>query len=183
MKKLLPVLGLLICVSSLQAQKLIVRNGHIWFYSQAPLEDIEAHNHQVTSVIDMASGNMAFAVLMKAFQFEKALMQEHFNEKYIESDKYPKASFKGSISNFKELDLSKDGTYDVKVIGELSIHGVSKEVQADGKLIISEGKLSATSTFPLRVADYEIKIPAVVRDNIAKIVDVHLEMDYGAMEK
>jgi hypothetical protein len=166
-------------ITTVHAQgKYFTRNGYIKFYSHAPLEDIEAHNRQVTSFLDTETGEFAFSVLMKSFQFEKALMQEHFNENYVESDKYPKSTFKGKIVNPEEVDLTKDGVYNVKVDGDLTIHGVTNKVSHDGTIEVKSGKITAKSKFPVAVADYNISIPAVVRDNIAKEVEVTVDMTY-----
>ena len=164
-------------VSNIEAQKLFTRTGHISFSSEAPLETIEASNHKVTCVLDGATGKMEFAVLIKAFQFEKALMQEHFNENYMESDKFPKAKFKGAISNMNEVDLTKDGVYKVTVNGELTIHGISQTVTTIGQLKVENGQLKATANFSVLVADHKIEIPAVVRDNIAKEVEIKVSID------
>jgi len=180
-KKIVFLIVALMGLAQVYAQKYMTRNGHIWFYSHAPLEDIEAHNNQVSSIIDLSTGNVAFSLLMKAFQFEKALMQEHFNEKYVHSDKFPKATFKGKIVNLDGIDATKEGEYPAKVKGELSIHGVTKEVEVEGKITFKDGKMLVNATFPVAVADYDIKIPAVVADNIAKVVDVHVEMSYDPM--
>ena len=126
---------------------------------------------------------MEFAVLIKAFQFEKALMQEHFNENYMESDKYPKAIFKGAIVDASTVDFSKDGDYPVKVKGKLTIHGVTNEVETDGTIDVKDGKISASSNFEIAVADYKIKIPSVVKDNIAKTVQIVVDMNYELFKK
>ena len=164
------------------AQKHFTREGNIAFYSEAPLEKIEAHNNSATSVVDLGSGRMEFAVLIKAFQFEKALMQEHFNENYMESDDYPKSTFKGQIQNLEEIDFSKDGTYDATVNGQLTIHGVTKDVESKGTFTVKDGQISAIASFTVLVADYDIKIPAVVKDNIAKEVRIDVGMDYAKLE-
>jgi hypothetical protein len=173
----------LLFTNGLYAQKYFTRSGTITFTSEAPLEKIEAVNQKATSIMDIASGKMEFAVLIKAFQFEKALMQEHFNENYLESDKYPKAIFKGQIDNISSVDFSKDGTYPVKVSGDLTIHGVTKPVQSTGTLSIKDGKINGASTFEVAVADYEIKIPNIVKDNIAKTVEIIVAVDYELFEK
>ncbi|MDX2248046.1 MAG: YceI family protein [Bacteroidia bacterium] len=172
------VIALLASLSQLQAQKFMTRTGHIKFYSHTAVEDIEANNHQVTSVLDTGTGDLVFAVLMKSFQFEKALMQEHFNEKYVESEKFPKSTFKGKITNLSEINFAKNGSYKTKVEGVLTIHGIAKEIVTEGTLVVEEGKISANAKFPVTVADYEIKIPAVVKDNIAKEMEVTVEMNY-----
>lgn len=164
---------------SVNAQKYFTREGKIDFYSDAPMEKIEASNNTVTCVVDAESGKMEFAVLIKAFQFEKALMQEHFNENYMESSKFPKATFKGQINNLAAINFSKDGEYPAKISGELTIHGVAQPVETEGTFTVKDGKIAAVSTFEIAVADYKIEIPAVVRDNIAKMVridvDLHLQ--------
>lgn len=169
--------------SGLQAQKFFTKTGTITFSSETPMEKIEAKNQQVISIIDTEDGTMAFNVLMKGFNFEKALMQEHFNEKYVESDKYPKATFKGKITNFDEVDLSTSGEYAVKVSGEMNLHGESQQVTADGTLTVSDGKIIGVSTFELVLADYAIKIPNVVKDNIAESVTIVVDSAYEPYKK
>ncbi len=163
--------------SQIYAQKYFVRDGKISFYSDTSMEKIEAHNQNATSVIDAESGKMEFAVLIKAFQFEKALMQEHFNENYMESSQFPKAKFKGEIRNLSAINFSVDGTYTADIIGTLTIHGVSNAIETQGTLVVSDGQLSAESDFVVSVADYGIKIPAVVRENIAKEVKIVVDID------
>jgi polyisoprenoid-binding protein YceI len=165
------------------AQKYFTREGKITFFSEAPMEKIEAHNNSATSVIDVESARMEFAVLIKAFQFEKALMQEHFNENYMESSKFPKAVFKGEITNMDAIDLSKDGSYDAEVKGKMTIHGVTKEVSTTGTFVVKNGTISAQSSFEIAVADYDIEIPAVVKDNIAKIVRIDVDVDYEKLDR
>lgn len=142
------------------------------------MEKIEAHNNSATSVIDLASGKMEFAVLIKAFQFKKALMQEHFNENYMESSKYPKAVFKGHITNLKDIGFGTEGTYAANVAGDITIHGVTKSIEATGQFVVNDGIIAATSSFELTVADFDIEIPALVRDKIAKTVAVTFKGDY-----
>lgn len=183
MKKLLVVVVLAtLFIPQIQAQKYFTRNGNISFSSDAPLEKIEAVNKSVTSVVDTESGKIEFAVLIKAFQFEKALMQEHFNENYMESGKFPKAVFKGQIENIEDIDFSKDGTYAARVGGQMTIHGVTKEEKMEGTFEIKEGKIGATSQFILIVADYGIEVPKVVRDNIAKEVEVKVNLKYQSLK-
>ncbi len=160
------------------AQKYFTRDGKISFYSEAPMEKIEAHNNSVTSVIDFDTGNLEFAVLIKAFQFEKALMQEHFNENYMESSKFPKATFKGQIEDYEPGTLLTDGEHAVTVAGELTMHGVSREVNVEGIFQVQGKQVSASASFDQEVADYDIEIPALVRDKIAKTVTITVNLDY-----
>ena len=165
------------------AQKYFTRDGTISFSASSPLEKIEATSRGATAVIDAASGAVEFAVLIKGFIFEKALMQEHFNENYMESDKFPKALFKGEVLNLDKVNLEKDGEYPVKVKGSLTIHGVTNEIESPGKFIVKDGNITASSSFTVEVADYDIQIPAVVRDNIAKEVRIDIEAGLQELKK
>jgi len=172
MKKLIPVI-ILCCAVNMQAQeKFYTKSGTVSIFSKAPLEDIEAHNKALTCVLDSKTGNIQFAILMKGFEFEKALMQEHFNENYVESHKYPKAEFRGSIVNNAAIDYSKDGTYDVTVKGQLTIHGVTNETTAQGKVMVKSGKPETSSTFNILLSDYKIEIPRIVKENISNTVKI-----------
>lgn len=162
-------------------QKYFSKNAKISFHSDAPLEKIEATTSTASTVLDASTGNMEWAVLIQGFQFEKALMQEHFNENYMESTKFPKAKFKGKIDNLSAVDFKKDGSYNVKVSGQMEIHGVTKPVNASGVINVKGGNISADSKFSVAVAEYGIEIPKVVADNIAKTVDINVHADYQAM--
>ncbi|MBN1186237.1 MAG: YceI family protein [Bacteroidales bacterium] len=177
--KILLILAILAISYNSFAQKLIAKNGHIWFYSHTPVEDIEAHNRQVVSILDPATGEIQFSLLVKSFEFEKKLMEEHFNENYMESDEYPKSSFKGQIANIDEIDLGKDGSYKATINGQLTIHGVTKEITTEGKLDVKGKSVSATSKFAVSPSDYDIDIPNVVEDKIAKEIEVNVNVVYS----
>ena len=155
-------------------QNYTTKTGFIGFYSKTPFEDIQGENNQVYAVLDPASHHMAFAVLLKGFIFPKELMQVHFNENYVESDKFPKATFSGTCTG--DMDLSKDGIYQVVVKGDLSLHGVTKPLETTGQLEVKNGKISGSSTFKIKPEDYQITIPNVVRDKIAKEFDVKVQI-------
>lgn len=159
-------------VQVMSAQKYFTKTGHISFYSDTPLEKIEGHNKSSNCVLDVATGKLEVATLVKGFQFEKALMQEHFNENYMESDKFPKAVFKGQIDNYSKLDISKNGKVTVKVSGDLTMHGVTKKVATDAVVSINSGKIIADANFNVLLADFNIKIPALVKDQIAKSLKI-----------
>ncbi len=184
MKRIAAVLFLsTLAITGVQAQKYITKNGHIRFFSSTPVEDIEAHNRQVNSALDQQSGEFVFRVLIKSFQFEKALMQEHFNENYMESDKYPNASFSGTVVNIKDVDFEKNGVYPVTVEGDLTIRGITKKISERGILEVIDGKVSGKSTFNVLLADYGIKVPAAVTNNIARSIQVDVDVLLSKLEK
>ena len=173
---------LLFTIAPIYAQKYFSKTAQVSFFSSTPIENIEAVNKKGTTVLDLATGNLEFSVLIKAFQFEKALMQEHFNENYMESDKFPKANFKGQIANVGSLKLNSSDRQKVNVKGELTIHGVTKPVEMSAFLTLKDGKWLAESEFSVKVADYDIKIPAVVKDNIAKEIEVKVNANLEALK-
>jgi polyisoprenoid-binding protein YceI len=154
------------------------KTGQISFYSHTAIEDIKANNDQVTSFLDISTGEIVFSVLIRSFQFPKPLMQEHFNENYMESEKFPKASFDGKITNLSSVDFNNPAKYPVKVSGKLTIHGVTKELETTGELSVDKDKLAAVSVFSISPEEYNIKIPAVVRQNIAESLKVTVQMNY-----
>jgi polyisoprenoid-binding protein YceI len=181
MKNILIFSTLLLISTSLSAQKYMTRNGYIGFFSTTPMEDIKADNNQVASVLDASNGELVFQVLIKSFHFDRALMEEHFNENYMESEVYPKASFKGEIDNFSEVDFKKYGVYNVKVSGEMTLHGVTKEIKVDGTLTVSTEGVEASSQFLIDPENYKIEIPGVVKEKIAKNIEVSVKMKYNAL--
>ncbi len=160
------------------AQKLSTRTGYVKFFSEAPVENIEAVNKQVSSIINAENGEFAFLVPIKGFQFEKALMQEHFNENYMESSEFPNATFKGTISNFAELDLSEDGTYKATFTGVMTVHGVDKKMTETATIIVKDGKVSLASEFKIKPEDYGVVIPAGKKDNISSVIEVTVKISY-----
>lgn len=144
------------------------------------MEDIKADNNQVLSIIDASSGKMAISILMKSFMFKKALMQEHFNENYVESDKYPKATFKGSILGFDTIVSTKSKA---KVTGTLTIHGVSKEITIEVNFAKSKEAINVDGEFIVNLADFNIKIPAVVSKNIQENIKVSFNLNHKPYNK
>lgn len=159
------------------AQKFYTKTGKVNFYSKAPLEEIEAKNKTAMAVLDSKSGAVQFAVQMKGFEFQKQLMQQHFNENYVESNKYPQAEFKGTITNNADIKYSKNGTYTAKVKGKLTIHGVTKDVESIGTIKINGRKIDALSTFNVLISDYNIKIPAIVKDKVSDNIKITVDCD------
>ena len=151
------------------------RSGTISFYSSAILEDIEAINDQVTCVLDLETGEVAFRVPIRGFTFKNALMQEHFNENYLESEKFPNAAFKGKIDGLDSIKLSND-PQEVTLTGTMTIHGISLEIREKGTIILSDGMIRGDAQFHIEVADYGIVVPKIVRNNIAKSVDITVSL-------
>lgn len=144
--------------------------GVISFFSKAPLEDIEGINKKVTMVLKTTTNDIQFGVTMLNFKFSKPLMEEHFNENYVESDKYPICTFKGKIN--ETIDYTKDGEYKVTAKGTMDLHGVAKEVEIPGTLTVKGGNILMNSKFKIKVADYKIKVPSMYVQNIAEEVEV-----------
>ncbi len=170
MKILLILLMLFASGGHIYAQTYFTRNGYIGFFSKTPLEDIKAENNQVYAIIDIAKKNLAFTCLVKGFLFRKQLMQQHFNENYIESDKYPKASFSGSYTG--NVVAEKEGKYDVQVSGNLTLHGVTQQINAPATIEVTGGNLTGNCRLKLIPGDFNITIPGLVKDKIAKEIDV-----------
>jgi len=160
-------------------QKYMTKNGYIGFFSHSAMEDIKGDNNQVAGVLDISTGEMVFQVLIKSFHFEKALMEEHFNENYMESDKFPKSTFRGKITNLSSVDFTKQGKYDVTVEGDLNMHDVTNKISAKGTVEVVQGGINAVSKFNIVPEDYKIIIPGLVRDHIAKTLEISVNMKYA----
>jgi polyisoprenoid-binding protein YceI len=154
-------------------QTIITKTGFIGFYSTTPFEDIRAENNQAFAVLDLSSHRIAFAVLLKGFLFPKELMQEHFNENYAETDKYPKATFSGICSG--EMELFKEGIYQVIVKGDLNLHGVTQPLETTALLEVKNDRILATANFKVKPENFKISIPGVVRDKIAREINVKIQ--------
>ncbi len=146
------------------------QNGTVTFFSDAPLEDIEAKSTKAQSIINLTTREVAVKMPIKSFVFENSLMQEHFNENYLESDKYPFATFKGKLN--ENIDLTKEGTYDVSATGKMNIHGVERDQTIKGKLQILAGKMLLQADCPVLLADHKIEVPTLVFQKIAEKIAV-----------
>lgn len=178
MKKTISLLPLFILLSSavMAQDKFYTKTGTIFFEcTKSTLEKIEATNSNTTCVVDSKTGNMQFAVQMKGFEFKRALMQEHFNENYVESHKFPKAEFKGQIANNSDINYAKDGEYTAKVKGKLTMHGETKDVETTGKVTVKGGKVNTLANFQILLSDFKVSIPSVVSDKISNTVNIRVE--------
>lgn len=176
MKSLLFILCCLLTLSVSAQDIYTSKNTSLSFFSSTVMEDIEAKSNTATSVIDLKSKNIIFKVANTSFQFKKKLMQEHFNENYIESDKYQFSTFKGKITD--DVDLSKDGTYNVTVEGNLDLHGVVKSYQSKAILTVTKGVITAKTVFKVKIEDHQIKVPTIVFKNIAEFIEVRVSAVY-----
>lgn len=156
------------------AQKYTSEKSTVTFFSSATLEDIKADNTKASSVFDASNGNIAFVVPINEFQFKKSLMQEHFNEKYMETEKYSKSTFQGKIVGFDP----NAATQNVKAQGKLTIHGVTKDVEIPGTIEKQGDKLVMKSVFIVKLADYKVDIPKLMWQNIAEQVEVTVNFTY-----
>ncbi len=170
---------LLFISTSVVGQKYISEKSNIVFFSSALLEDIEARNEKAKSVFNADNGDIVFSIPVNQFQFAKSLMQEHFNEKYMESDKYPKTIFKGKVLDFEKGSENNN----VWTEGELEIHGVKRNVKIQGNLIFKGEKVIIESKFIVKLEDYEIEIPKLLFHKIAEEVEVTVNFEYKRYEK
>ena len=161
MKKFVKIFTVIITIlgsQSLHAQKVYsTKSGQLFFNASGGIEKIAAVNNQVDSKFVDATGQIIFGVLIKGFKFENQLMEDHFNENYMESTQFPKADFKGYIKNIKEIDFSKDGKFPITVEGNLTIHGVAQKVNTTGTIEIAHGKPTIIGEFSVKIKDYGIK--------------------------
>jgi len=170
MKKVILATALLASVNFVQAQLFMSKNTEVSFFSAAKLEDIEAKNKQVSAAINTVSNDVVVKITNTAFKFKSATMEEHFNENYMESPKYPVSDFKGKIN--EKVDWSKTGTQEVTVTGKMTMHGVTKDVTLKVSLDIAPNQIKAKSKFKIKVAEYGIKVPSLYVEKIAEEVEV-----------
>lgn len=164
------------------SQNYLTRNGNISFSSHTALEDVKAQNNEVVSTINSSTGDVEFRVAVKSFHFEKTAMEEHFNDDdYMASEKYPKAGFKGKITNLSAVDFTKDGTYNVTVSGNLTIRDVTKQINADGKITIKNGAVHVESSFSIQRKDYNVIGESFVQKKIGETINININCDYDKM--
>jgi polyisoprenoid-binding protein YceI len=175
MKRSVFLLALTVIGVSALGQKYTVEKANVSFFSHATIEDIKAENKKTSSIFNSANGEVVFSIPINGFEFEKSLMQEHFNEKYMESDKYPKSIFQGKISGF---DSNASGPQQLTATGKLTIHGVTRDVEIPGTIEKQDNKLVMKSKFIVKLVDYKITIPQLLWQNIAEQVEVTVDFLY-----
>ncbi|MDB5272452.1 MAG: YceI family protein [Chitinophagaceae bacterium] len=177
MTKVKLIIGLLFCAMQAFSQSVYVSDKvNISFFSEARIENIEATSTKGNAAINIVTKDVAFKVPITSFSFAKKLMEEHFNENYMESDKFPYATLKGKI--LENVDITKEGKYNVTVDGTLEVHGITKAKKFTGVIENKAGKLYIDSEFMLPVADHEIKIPNDKLSNISQTIKVNVHAEF-----
>ena len=170
--------AILLGIGALSAQDIfMVDSSYVHFFSEATLENIEAENNKAKGLINRANSKVAFLIPIKSFEFDKALMEEHFNENYMESEKFKTATFKGQIN--EKINWKKEGTYNVTVTGIINVHGVEKSRTIKGKLMVKESRIRVQTKFELKLVDHDIEIPTVVFQKIAEVIDVTVDLQFS----
>lgn len=160
--------------------KLTSKKSHITFFSHTDVEDIKANNYKTVSTLETTSGEVVFSVPMQSFEFEKALMQKHYNSsKFLDTKKFPKAKFVGNIVNLSDVHFDKDGTYNATIKGKMTIKGETKDVSEKAVISIKGSNIALKSKFDLKLADYKIAFEGgKPSTNIAKTVSIDVHMEY-----
>lgn len=169
----------LFCYLPLSGQTFTLQKSQVSFYSSAPVEDIEAVSTKTRSLFNVKTGEVAFVIPIKSFEFRKKLMQEHFNEKFMESHQYPEATFTGKLTGY---DREQNGSQKAIAIGKMNIHGVIHEIETEGTIEFGSEEIKIAADFPIKVADYDIEIPTILFYNIAEEVEVTINGTYKPHE-
>ncbi len=172
MKKTFLFLAIFTLIQFTQAQKYLSRTAELKFdASVANMVEIAAKNNKVSAILDAATGKFAVNALINEFKFKVPLMEEHFNENYMETSKYPNAKFSGQLTNFDASKLTSKGSYDLE--GDLTLHGVTKKVKTKMTLVLAGGKVMANCNFTVHAQDYKIEIPSLVKEKFAENIKVN----------
>jgi polyisoprenoid-binding protein YceI len=179
-KSILTLAAVITLAVTVSAQKLVTSKSHFKLYSHTVAEDIEANNYKAVGTLNTETGEVVFSVPMQSFEFEKALMQKHYNSpKFMDTKQFPKAKLKGKITNLADVNFKKDGTYNVTVKGDLTLHGETKTVEEKGTITVKAGKVSVSSKINIALADYKVAFEkGKPSTNIAKTVEVTIEAEY-----
>jgi hypothetical protein len=182
MKKALMIFTLVAMAAGVQAQNIfLATGGKVSLFSSTPLENIDATTESATSVITTSTNGIQFTVPMRTFKFKKSLMEEHFNEKYVESEKFPKSTFKGKIN--EAINWNRDTVATVTATGDFFLHGVTKQRTETGKLTIKDGKIYLDISFNVLLKEYEIEVPKVVTQSIAESISIKGNFTYTVYQK
>lgn len=161
-----------------QSKYFATKTGQTYFDAGTGIEDIKALNKSTISIIEPSSGKIEFSINIKEFKFKSQLMEDHFNENYMESDKYPKSVFKGTFSNIQNINFEKDGTYPAIVKGIMEIHGVKRDIETSGAIKVSGKNVTATASFDIKLEDYKIEVPSIVGIKISDKAKIKVNCNY-----
>ena len=164
------------------AQRYITKEGVCDIFSETSFFTIEATNKKVASILDASNGEIVASTLMRSFKYQEALVEEHFNENYMESHLYPKGIFKGKITNFSDVDLGKDGTYPITIKGSLEFHGQTNSLTTQGELLVKGDVITGSTEFEVSLAAYKIKVEEKYKDRIRDEIKIDLHFDYNLMK-
>jgi polyisoprenoid-binding protein YceI len=178
MKRILLISAGIIVTFLANAQKFTSEKSYVKFFSDAAIEDITAENTKSSSIFNETTGDVVFSIPIKEFEFAKSLMKEHFNEKYMETEQFPKSTFQGKISGYQS---TVTGEQKATATGKLTIHGVTQDVELPGTIVNSNGTITMKAKFMVKLADYKIKIPQLLWKNIAEEVEVTVEFNYKSL--
>ena len=182
MKKVIFVVAvILFAIPAIHAQKYLTKVGVIDIHSETSLFVIEAKNQKVASILNTEDGEIVVSTLARSFKFKEALVEEHFNENYMESHLFPKAQFKGKIVNISQVNFSKNGTYIIQIAGDLTMHGETNPVKATGELIIKAGVISASTEFFVSLEQYKIRVEEQYKDRIDDKIKLTIHFDLKPM--
>ncbi len=171
----LAFLSFLFISGAAHAQQYLTRTGQVTFRSEAPEELIEAQNNDVAAQLIVSEAKGQFIIPIKSFKFKKALLQEHFNENYMESDTYPKATYRFTIEDIRNVDFQKPGRYPVRTNGVITLKKTAKTIRVPGYIVVSNGdSIKVEASFSLSPADYDIQIPKLVENKIAKNIEINV---------
>ena len=179
MRKVIVISGLVfLTVSSLFAQKYICKDGNVRLLSKTAMLTIDGKNNKASSILDSKTGDLVVQLQVRGFKFPEALLEEHFNENYMQSGTFPKADFKGKIANIATVNFAKDGEYPIEIVGKLTIHGESRDIKEKGKVTIKDGKVAGESALTISLANYKVKIEESYKDRIDDKVALTMNFKY-----
>ena len=182
MKNIIIAIAVMFIGLSASAQQFVAKTGKVHFFSATSMENIEATTNSAVCALNTTSKKVVVKIKNTSFKFKDGLMQEHFNENYMESDKHEYSTLDGVI--VENIDFTKDGVYDVTIKGTFDIHGVKVEKEVKGKLTIKNGvPVNGTAKFDVKLADHKIKIPSLLGANISESVAVDVDFNYEKYEK
>jgi len=159
------------------------KSSKIHFFAGTPMEDIEADNSKASSFLNTKTGEVLISIPNKEFKFKSSLMEEHFNENYMESEKYPKSDFKGKILEMEKYDFSKPSILKVKILGNLTIHGVTKSKTIDATITISDSKLKGETKFTVNLSDFNIQRPQLLWEKLSEVIEITSLFNYEVFKK